>query len=358
MTTFEELLQLAQTIAPSDQSEQRQIHWCEDRRVLGIARQPGGGFELFLCGDELHPASPLVRRHLRFDQWSRQGSERFPANRLVLPSEPHYISIVAFLAEELLRNGVADSMPMGFARSEPLIEMALRRIALGEETILGLLGELRFLEVLLVVADTSGRRALALDAWRGHEHGSKDFVVGRRAVEVKATRGERSIHRINSVMQVDPRRSESGQPMEELSLLSIGFQLDESGGSSDSGFSLPTQVETILRLLGPTTTPSTRNEAQLLFLDKVAKYGSSAEKGYLHDDMQAWSAYQTAWQHRFLRIYDMGDEGVRVLRRSDIQRHGHVHLESVNFEIELPDRVSGDINPQTDLFALARRILS
>ena len=153
------------------------------------------------------------------------------------------------------------------------------------------------------------------------------------------------------------KRSDSGQALEELSLLSIGFRPDDTGGPPADGISLPVQVDSILRLLGPTTTLAGRNEAQLLFLDKVANYGATAGKGYIHDEMHNWSAYQTAWQHRFLRIYDMADDGVQVLRRADILRHGHVHLDSVNFEIELPDRISGDLNPQADLFALARRLL-
>lgn len=73
--------------------------------------------------------------------------------------------------------------------------------------------------------------------------------------------------------------------------------------------------------------------------------------------MHNWSAYQTRWQHGFLRIYDMNDSAIQVLRRSDVQRRGHVVLDSVSFQIDLPERVSGDLNPQTDLFALARRLL-
>jgi hypothetical protein len=341
---------------PEDDAE-REVRWCEDEHILGISRQQTGGIELFLCGEELRASSPLIQRHMKFDHWTRAGGEVFRANRLVLPSDDHFVPVAAFLAEELLRRNVTNSLAASFAQTEPLIEMALKRVALSEEEILGLLGELRFLEVLLSVAVNSRQRAIALDAWRGNERGARDFVFGIHSVEVKSTRGDRSLHRIGSVMQVDPRRSESNEPQEELFLLSLGFKPDSSNIHLSLGLSLPTQVDAILqKLASPNNQANNSGELQTLFLAKVASYGATG-RGYEHEEMRNWSAYQTRWQHGFLRIYDMNDSAIQVLRRSDVQRRGHVVLDSVSFQIDLPERVSGDLNPQTDLFALARRLL-
>lgn len=356
--SFEQLLKITECLALPTHDDERQIVWCEGKHVLGFSRQANGRIELFLCGDELRATSPLVKRHLKFDKWTRSGGEIFMANRLVFPSGDHYTAAVAFLAEELLRCSVVDALVNSFTKTEPLIEMVLRRTALSEDELLGLLGELRFLEVLLTVAIDSKQRTLALDAWRGHERGSKDFVFGNQSVEVKSTRGERSIHHISSVMQVDPRRSEANEPQEDLYLLSLGFKLIVNSEIDRFGISLPTQVDAILKKLANLSNNTERNDNECLFLAKVASYGNVSEQGYVHDEMKNHAAYKSHWQHGFLRIYDMNDEAIQVLRRKDIQLRGHVVLDSVSFEIDLPERVSGDLNPQNDIFELAEKMLN
>ena len=181
--------------------------------------------------------------------------------------------------------------------------------------------------------------------------------MGRRSVEVKATRGDRSAHRISSVMQVDPRSAQNNEPQEDLFLLSLGFKSDDDNTQYPLRLTLPNQVDAILRKLAPTAAQESESELQSLFLSKVASYGSGTGRGYEHKEMRNWSAYQGSWTHGFVRIYDMADSGVQVLRRADIQGRGHVILDSVSFDIDLPDRVSGDLNPQTDLFALAQSFL-
>lgn len=356
LTSFEKLLQLAEELPRSVLEDERRVSWCEGSHTIGFSRQLGGNIELFLCGDELKASSPLIKRHLRFDRWTRTGGEVFQANRLVFPADEHYTAATAFLAEELLRKEAVISLKNGFIQTEPLIEMMLRRTALSEEEMLGLIGELRFLDVLLSVASNSVQRALVVNAWRGHEMASRDFVFGNSSVEVKSTRGARSVHHISSIMQVDPRRSESDEPLEQLDLISLGFKpipkTDEI-----IGITLPSQVDAILAKLASTLGETPCTELQCLFLEKVAAYGSVAGHGYVHDEMRNWSAYQLSWQHSFLRVYDMNDEAVHVLRRSDIKRCNHVVFESVKFSVDLPERISGEVNPQNDLFILAKKLV-
>lgn len=355
--SFEQLLKITECLPLPKHNDEREIHWCDDKHVLGFSRQHSGNIELFLRGDELRASSPLVRRHLKFNQWTRSGGEVFRANRLVFPSDDHYTPAAAFLAEELMRRNAAGAMVDSFSQTEPLIEMMLRRTALSDDEILGLLGELRFLEALLIVAVDSKQKILAVDAWRGHERASKDFVYGSQSVEVKSSSGDRSIHRISSVMQVDPRRSESNEPLEELYLLSLGFKSIAASDENKIGISLPSQVEIILQKLAPTSNIHHRSDIEELFLAKVASYGSLGGLGYVHDEMKHWSAYQAQWQQGFLRVYDMSDDAIQVLRRRDVQGRAHVILDSVSFDVDLPDHISGDVNPHNDLFALAKKFL-
>jgi hypothetical protein len=353
---FEQLFKLAQSLPIPKNDGEREVSWCDSRQILGISRQHGGGYEIFLCGDELKASIPAVQRHMKFDQWSRAHDQVFKANRLVLPAEEHFLPIAVLLAEEFLRQGVSPSLAAAFAKTEPLVEMALRRIALGEEEILGLLGELRLLEVLFSMAgDSIEKRALALDCWRGHERGSRDFLRGSRSVEVKATRGRRSVHRISNVFQVDPRRGPADELQEDLYLLSLGFDHDDSS-SAHVAMTLPTQVDRLLQKLSSGEGEPT--ELQALLLAKIASYGGTPGAGYDHNTMRGWSAYQVGWQHTFVRVYDMGDAAVQTLRRQDLQQRPHVVLSSCSFEIDLPERISGDINPHGDLMALARFLVA
>ena len=83
----------------------------------------------------------------------REDGEPFDANRIVLPNEDHFLPVTVFLCEEFIRLEI-ETRPAAeaFADAEPLVEMALRRTVLGDESVLGLLGELCFLEELLRVA--------------------------------------------------------------------------------------------------------------------------------------------------------------------------------------------------------------
>lgn len=352
--SFEQLLRLSIELPVPATDAERDVKWCDDSHVLGLSRQPSGGIELFLSGPLLRCQSPLVRRHLRYEGWARAGEDVFHANRIVFPPEEYYIPATAFLAEELLRQGVSTSLANSFAATEPLIEMMLRRLGLSEDELLGLLGELRFLEVLLASATDMRERAIALDSWRGHERGVRDFYRGDYSVEVKTTVSERSRHHINNVAQVDPRPFDANLGPEQLFLLSIGLRPCIGPSNDANSFSLPSQVDSILRKLAQPNVAGGQGELQVLFLEKVSSYGTSGGRGYVHDEMKHWGAYSTRWAHSFLRIYDLADPEINVLRREDIRRRSHVVFDSVSFEIDLPEHVSGDLNPQTDPFSLAR----
>jgi hypothetical protein len=352
--SFETVLEIVRGIAAPAQNEERSVRWIAGKQ-LGVARDHTGAYELFLPGSELAPASLLVAHHLHFDEWQDSNETRFRANRLVLPNELHFVPVAAFLVEELLRNGlVADGLLPAFARSEPLIEMALRRVALSEQVLVGLIGELRLLALLLDVAPSPEVRGRTIEAWRGYERATYDFVFPDVVVEVKTTVGGTSQHEIQGVRQVDAPRGTDGQPLLQLHLLSVGLRHAAGPDDPRAAISLPDLVDEILRVL---SSGEERNEIQVAFLSKLRRYGGENTRGYDHDSMAQWGVYRLLFVHHFFRIYDMNDPAVAVLRRSDVVDR-FVLPESVNFSVQLPERITGDVNPRTDIRGWAHELLS
>ena len=354
---FEELYIITQNIKVPDGPDERSVEWCDSSSCLGLAKQPNGAFELFIRGEPLSVSSPLVRRHLRHDTWRDAAGLEFHANRIAFPEEAHYQAVAAFIAEELFRNGLSSSIAKSFTVSEPIIEMALRRSALSEEVIVGLLGELRLLNVLLSQASSPTERGILIESWRGYRLETRDFVSGSCSVEVKTTRGRNSVHRVSGIRQVDPDRAASGEPEETLYLVSFGLRPLDEGEDLTSAICLPETVDELLRKLGPLTESLPRNEVQEILISRIREYGGSA-LGYDHDTMRTWPAYTVQYQQGFTRIYDMNDDNVRVLRLKQISPCDAVPPDSVNFEINLPDRVTGDINPELDIIGFARRFIA
>ena len=354
---FEQLYEVTQKLAVPVDTEERRVEWCDESKLLGLARQPSGAFELFLRGDPLPVRSPLVRRHVRHDIWRDAEGVDFQASRIAFPAESHYQAVAAFIAEEMFRNGLIDSVARSFTASEPIIEMALRRAALSDEAIIGLIGELRLLTIFMSLAETPADRAAALDAWRGYQRDARDFVFASTSVEVKATRGNRSIHQINSLGQVDPARAPEGNPIEQLYLVSFGLMPVEPEEDVAGSFTLPSVVDELLLKLGDSTEPDLRNEIQEILTDRVRQYGGSS-LGYDHDSMSTWPAYSIPFRQRCGRAYDMNDDAALVLRRAQLAPCEAVREESVRFEVDLPDQITGDVNPERDLLTFARRVLN
>jgi hypothetical protein len=353
MPSFEDLLSTLSTLPIPTVDAERVVEWCDGAPQLGLAREPGEGFELFIRGERLL-SGQIVSRHLRFDQW--QGNEGlFRANRLMLPSDPHYMPVAAFIAEELIRAGIAESTQKAFSASEPIIEMALRRALLDESAVLGLMGELHLLERALSMNPQPAERAACIESWKGHERAARDFLFPAQvSVEVKVTTASASTHHINNLLQVDPKRTPAGEPLEHLHLLSLGLRPrsgpDEAG---DGSLSLPSLVERILRLLGPDTRVGKRMPLQELFLSKVKSYGGGGRSGYDHDKMKGWTTYQSHWDVSFTRIYYMNPPTVEVLRAADVAKRPYVRAEGLEFDVALPDEIPGEANPVTDVDVFA-----
>jgi len=303
---------------------------------LAVGRTSDGDFEVYIRGPELRAASSLVRRHLQHGDWRpEEGGATFSASRIVLPSAPHFAAIATLIAIELIRADIAG--PRGTQRAfddvEPIVELAIRRGALPENVIVGLIGELTVLR-RLILARTDAPTSLmrCLDFWQGwQERGGRDFRMGRHSIEVKATQAASSIHEFAGLHQLEPKLLPSGQ-MEQLHLLSVGLT-----ASTTTGESLPSVVQSIVTVLSNLTGSS---EVADDFVKRVALYGGQSGGGYTHASMADWSVYSTRYAHSFLpRLYRLDDPAMRVLTR-DMLSQTFVQPDGLTFTMHIPEQVS------------------
>ncbi len=256
----------------------------------------------------------------------------------MLPSAPHFASISALIAIELMRSGITepDGIQPAFTDVEPIIEMAIRRGALSEAVIIGLIGELTVLRQLILVRSGRPQAMMrCLDYGQGWQEGGRDFRIGDQAIEVKTTQASASMHEFSGLHQVEAKQLPSGAT-EHLHLMSIGL-----AASTTMGESLPSVVSSIVSLL---SSVSSGTELANEFVRRVSLYGTLSGSGYSHQSMQAWSVYNTRYAHTFLpRLYRLNDPAMRLLTR-DLLAQTFVQADSLAFTMHIPHQISA-FNP-------------
>lgn len=331
--SFETIREHLVTLPTPKGSADRSTLWIVDR-VVGIARTATGRLEVFLVG-AVHAALPHVRRHLERGEWSApESGETFAASRIVLPEGGHFEAIATVIVIELLRNGpVSDSASLqnAFSAVEPIIELALRNLALAEASVLGLLGELLVLEQLLIGANALHIPAAHIvAAWRGHERGARDFVIGNLAIEVKTTSLPVSRHRLSNLGQIEPRVTQGGVA-EQIMLVSIGLTQTPLGQHSVAAV-----TDRILdRFKGPAA-----EAVRVNLLSNLIRYTTEPGVGYDHASMRTLLAYQRGHDISFTpRLYDLSDQEVKLLRAKDLAGT-FVDVDDVEYAFTLPERVN------------------
>lgn len=319
------------------QGESRNLRWVGP--PLAVGRTASGDYEIFIRGPELRATSSLVRRHLQHGEWrSADGGEPFAASRIVLPSAPHFGSIATLIAIELLRAGILQpcGIQAAFTDVEPIIELAMRRGALSESNIIGLIGELSLLrQIVLARSSRAGSMMRALDFWQGWQEGGRDFRIGINSIEVKTTQLSSSIHEFSGLHQLEAKVLPSGAT-EQLHLMSIGL-----AASSTLGETLPSVVDSIATLLSGT---GGSLEVVDEFIRRVTLYGSQSGGSYVHDTMREWGVYGTRYAHTFSpRLYRLDDPAMRLLDR-DLLAPTFVQAEGLSFIMHVPPQVSA-FNP-------------
>ncbi len=343
-TAYEKLRNQLEAMSLPQRMDDRRTLWFVDR-LIGIAVTAVGSIELLLVGDRLRPASKVVQRHLQHGRWTiEEAGIQIEANKIALPAQPHFVSLAALIAVELHRYGFVDpqSLPDAFDQIEPLIELALRRTALTEEHVVGLMGELICLEAMLDASPALEFHSSILDMWRGHL-GGRDFVIGDVGIEVKTTELSVSSHKFSGLHQVEAGAVGDAQER-SVYLLSVGL----SSGGGD-GQSLSELVERILRRLAQRSPigVEVRTPLQRRFLAEVASYGQGNSLGYDHDTMAQDAVYGTRLKSVFTpRLYDLSDSSVRLLTREHLQ-HSHVCADDIQFRLELEESITPS-NPVTN----------
>lgn len=349
MTNYEDARRRIEFIPASQEAGSRNVEWITPAQVVGMARDTEGKLELFLRGNEVAPVSRIVKDASEHRLVYKDDGAKFEATRLVFPALTHFDQVAAFICIELLRNGADSDLPRAFALTEPIIELAIKNLAISNQVLLGLAGELLLLEALCRGADES-RVMEIIAGWRGWQRSSRDFVLGGTGIEVKTTTGNASSHLVEGVHQVE--RDEDGDE-ERLFLLSIGLQRAES--SASNSFTVPGLVERITMRMADIGATSRAIER---FVAHVSEYGASSWVGYDHTTQAADPTYSIAFLTTFFRAYDMDDAAIGVLRRHDVAEFRHVADSSVRFRVSLS--ASGPIsagNPVEGANQVARTIL-
>lgn len=350
MTSYEVVLNQINAVPAGTIGDDRAITWLTDAKVVGIARNSRGHLELFLAGDELRPRTGTVKAAMRYHSWHRAALPPLNANRICLPALGHFDQVGAFIAAELLREKADSNLERAFAVTEPLIELAIKRMEISENAILGLVGELLLLDALCRRA-ADPQVGPIVQAWDGWRRSARDFTWRGTGVEIKTTTRTTSSHAIHGVHQIEPTPA-SDDATGETRLLLVSIGLCQSDLNAPA-LSIPSLVESILDRLNGTGASGLVDD----FLTRVSMYGTESGFGYEHTTMVNEAPFTTTFGVTFIRGYDMADPAVEVLRRDDLITHQHVDAQSVIFRVELPATISLN-NPIVGARRVAEAILS
>ena len=349
MTSYEEVLEQINAVPAGLTGNDRTINWLTDAQVVGVARNSRGHLELFLAGEQLKPRTSTVKYAIHYHSWHRDTQPPLSANRILLPALGHFDQVGAFIAAELLREKADVNLERAFAVTEPLIELAIKRLEISENAILGLVGELFLLDALCRCADDVyvGQVVQAWDGWR---RSARDFTWESTGVEIKTTTRATSSHAIHGVHQIEPIPASDDAPGESrLLLVSIGLRQTDPNVPA---LSIPSLVESIVARLTVSGAGGLVDE----FLKRVAMYGSESGIGYEHATMANEAPFTTPFSLTFIRGYDMADPAVEVLRRDDVLAHQHVDAQSLSFRVDLPATITLN-NPIAGVRRVAEAIL-
>lgn len=349
MTSYEAVLNQIKVVPAGIIGDDRAITWLTDAKVVGIARNSRGHLELFLAGDELRPRTGTVKTAMRYHSWHRETLPPLNANRICLPALGHFDQVGAFITAELLREKADANLERAFAVTEPLIELAIKRMEISENAILGLVGELLLLDALCRRA-TDPQVGAIVQAWDGWRRSARDFRWEGTGVEIKTTTRITSSHAIHGIHQIEPTPA-SDDAAKEARLLLVSIGLCQADLNAPA-LSIPSLVESILERLNATGASGLVDE----FLTRVSVYGAESGIGYEHATMVNEAPFTTKFSVTFVRGYDMADPGVEVLRRDDVITHQHVDVQSVTFRMELPATISSD-NPIVGVRRVVEAIL-
>jgi hypothetical protein len=334
-TTFEDLRQWIGNAPRGVSPQERRITYVGDARKLGFARDHDGQLEVFLMGTAHDARERVIKERLVHDVWRTAAGGNLEADRLCLPDDDHFDAFAATILLELVDKGYELEPVEAFRRTEPLIALALDPTQAQRPVLTGLAGELLTLATMIRL----GRRQAVwcLDSWQGWDRSTRDFQLGPIGVEVKTSVTSASRHHVQGWYQVERGVSADGAVETHLYLLSIGIRWLEA---DSPGPTLEGLVKEILDTL-----PAGRRPG---FVQAVRGYGGA---NLLVDDdgTAGQAALRVPFMSVFERLYDLQDSSIGLPTSEALTPFTHLVSDTVSFEIELPNRVRGDVNPVVGL---------
>ncbi|WP_153505757.1 PD-(D/E)XK motif protein [Cumulibacter manganitolerans] len=348
-TTYEQLKSYVGSLDPAPSSIERYIGFADEGHSIALSRDEGGRVEVFLVGERLAASQAVVDRAMDYrDDWQSSNEGAICANQIVLPGDAHFDSAAALICVELIEAGYNDDPTGAFAQVEPLIAKFIYGAdQVGDQVLVGLYGELVLLDELTVSVQPAVVDDL-VQSWFGWRPSSRDFQLGAIGVEVKTTSGSTSTHHIQGFQQVEVGHPVTDVAETSLHLLSLGVLAVPKG--QRAGETVPSIVERILQRI-------TSTSAQADFLDRVQQYGGDASLGYKHARDKNKSRFQKRFSRTFERLYDLADDNLRILKRSDVAGFSHIDVDSVEFRIALPYPFRGVVNPVSGLTSIVDLLL-
>ncbi|PPL19592.1 hypothetical protein GY24_05235 [Microterricola pindariensis] len=239
--------------------------------------------------------------------------------------------------------------------------MAIAKLHLTDQALLGLNGELLLLDAMLRQAERDELQDLIV-AWYGWRESTRDFSRNSVGIEVKTTTRAVSTHQVQGVHQLELLdHSDSGDSEHKLFLVSIGLEWIDADGDLEVDrehfYTLPALVDSIVQQVRDAVDELAADEVVEAFVSHVLQYGEDHDIGYHHHTMSGSAAYSRQFVQRFVRCYDMLDPGIEVLRSEDLLPLRHVSRGSVRFQIELPPSIHGDFNPVVGLNSTAKLVV-
>ncbi len=144
----------------SRSGDARELVWADRAQTIAFSRDPDGNVELFIVAAKIEATLAVVRERLEFREWTAEEPtpRTIQANRLVLPSAPHFDAFAAFVCAEMFKNGAVRDPHGAFARSEQAIALGLKTHLLAISSLLGLIGGARNPRVLPAASGLDRRR--------------------------------------------------------------------------------------------------------------------------------------------------------------------------------------------------------
>jgi hypothetical protein len=346
--TYEQLKAWIAALPSPFSDNDRTLGFADESHSIALSRNAKGQVEVFLVGDQVKPTFRAVARSLVFQEWHTSNEGVLRANQIALPNDPSFNAAAAVVCVELIDADYALRPQAAFAQVEPLIDRLITGVdQIGDQVLIGLIGELAVLDALTRSA-VPHRIDDVLASWEGYRPSSRDFQLDVIGVEVKTTTGPSSIHRIQGFHQLELGYSVAGVPEAALYLLSLGVRLVP--GTSHAGVSVASLVDRVLEQI---TAPATRED----FLARVQQYGGDSGVGYDHNRDRNKPRFQARYSLMFERLYDLSDENLHILSRSDVESFTNVDSNSIEFRLYLPAQVTGELNPISDMSAIASTLL-